>query len=765
MRELKKAIISLLVICVLLGMNSISTKAAEESDNVVPTAQDNLSVGLRSKSELVATSNGYMRVFYDGTKIGIEYYDNSFNILSKKYIDMELSLWGGFYAGSEAYYIVEGQYNTAESDTAEVIRVIKYDKNWKKKGTAKITSNPDLFGGEVRYPFDYGCVEMTEYNGTLYVVTGHEGYVDASVGQGHQGFLMIAVNEASMTGSIVDCDLWHSFAQYIENDGSDLYVLEQSEGSRYTKLSKYNADDLSQTSIPVLEYGGSHTSAWAIACYASVDDMALSSNNVLCLGTSIDQSQYDDVTSDTSHNIYLTVTSKSDFSADGTTVKWLTNYADDGKSFYGTKLTKVNDNRFLVTWEEYDESQTADTDDGLSSSILHYVFVDGNGDKISSEFTAAAPISDCHPIVKGSKIVYYASNGNMVDFYSINTKTGAFSKKVYRVAGDNATWDIKDGVLTISGTGAINVSTEAVNRYPVSSASSWFVSYDSDNAWKPVRDKIKKIVISGGITSIPDNEFQYMSSLKEVTIESGLKSIGTEAFYSCSLLTKITIPASVKTIGEDILWTGYTWIGSGGHVTNATIYAPYGSYAVKYAKKNNIRYSINDYPLSEGKISGLKASYSYTGKAVKPSVTLKLDGKTLKKGTDYTVSYKNNKKIGKATITIKGKGDYSGKVTRTFKIVPKKETVSKLTSPKARTIKVVWKKDTQVTGYQIQYAKNSKFTSGMKIVTIKKKTTVSKNITKLVKNKKYYVRVRSYKKVNGKTYYGKWSKTKSVTCK
>ena len=56
---------------------------------------------------------------------------------------------------------------------------------------------------------------MTETNGTLYIVTGHEGYVDESVGQGHQGFLMIAVDQASMTGKIVSCDLWHSFAQYI----------------------------------------------------------------------------------------------------------------------------------------------------------------------------------------------------------------------------------------------------------------------------------------------------------------------------------------------------------------------------------------------------------------------------------------------------------------------------------------------------------------------------------------------------------------------
>ena len=134
--------------------------------------------------------------------------------------------------GSDGYYLVEGRTNNKENDSAEVIRVIRYDANWKRTGAAAITSNPELFGGEVRTPFNYGCVEMTESNGKLYVVTGHEGYVDSSVGQGHQGFLMAEIDQATMKGKIVSCDLWHSFAQYIKSHGSYLYVLEQSEGSR-----------------------------------------------------------------------------------------------------------------------------------------------------------------------------------------------------------------------------------------------------------------------------------------------------------------------------------------------------------------------------------------------------------------------------------------------------------------------------------------------------------------------------------------------------
>ena len=154
-----------------------------------------------------------MRIFHQKNSVGVEYYDNDLKIRSKRKINMELPLWGGFYAGSDGYYLVEGQTNNKENDSAEVIRVIRYDTNWNRNGAAAITSNPELFGGEVRTPFDYGCVEMTESNGKLYVVTGHEGYVDPSVGQGHQGFLMAEIDQATMKGKIVSCDLWHSFAQ------------------------------------------------------------------------------------------------------------------------------------------------------------------------------------------------------------------------------------------------------------------------------------------------------------------------------------------------------------------------------------------------------------------------------------------------------------------------------------------------------------------------------------------------------------------------
>ena len=79
-------------------------------------------------------------------------------------------------------------------------------------------------------------------------------------------------------------------------------------------------------------------------------------------------------------------------------------------------------------------------------------------------------------------------------------------------------------------------------------------------------------------------------------------------------------------------------------------------------------------------------------------------------------------------------------------------------------MKAAWKKNTAVTGYQVQYATASNF-KGAKTVTIKKTKTTSTTIKKLKKNKKYFVRVRTYQKASGKNYYSNWSKTKTVTIK
>ncbi len=99
------------------------------------------------------------------------------------------------------------------------------------------------------------------------------------------------------------------------------------------------------------------------------------------------------------------------------------------------------------------------------------------------------------------------------------------------------------------------------------------------------------------------------------------------------------------------------------------------------------------------------------------------------------------------------------------KLVPPKTKIVKLTAAK-KAFTVKWKKTAaaKTTGYQIRYSLKSSMASA-KTVTITKKATVSKKITKLKAKKKYYVQVRTYKTVNGKKYFSAWSTKKTVKTK
>ena len=139
----------------------------------------------------------------------------------------------------------------------------------------------------------------------------------------------------------------------------------------------------------------------------------------------------------------------------------------------------------------------------------------------------------------------------------------------------------------------------------------------------------------------------------------------------------------------------------------------------------------------------------YTGKAMKPAVTVTGESGILKKGTDYIITYKNNKQIGQATVIVTGLGDYKETVVeQTFNIVPKAPTFTTKVGKSAIKVTV---KGQKLSGYTIQYKKqNSKkwviITSASKTKTIKK-----------LKKGSYSVRVRSYKTIKGVKYYSDYT--------
>lgn len=174
----------------------------------------------------------------------------------------------------------------------------------------------------------------------------------------------------------------------------------------------------------------------------------------------------------------------------------------------------------------------------------------------------------------------------------------------------------------------------------------------------------------------------------------------------------------------------------------------------------SIKTANND--ITKASVSGISTK-AFTGKAITQNVTVKVGNTVLKNGTDYTVSYSNNKKVGKATVKITGRGKYGGVITKTFKINPAKQKIQKLTA-KSKAFFIDWAQKGSATGYEIQYTTNSKFT-GAKKVTITNNKTDKTTVSKLSANKKYYVRVRSYTTVKGTKYYGAWSAVKNVTTK
>lgn len=175
--------------------------------------------------------------------------------------------------------------------------------------------------------------------------------------------------------------------------------------------------------------------------------------------------------------------------------------------------------------------------------------------------------------------------------------------------------------------------------------------------------------------------------------------------------------------------------------------------------------------LKKQKITKISSTYK---KSVGQSFTLKPKAKgkiTYKTGNKKVATVNSKGKVtvkgtGKATITVTAKATstYSKCVKKiTVYGVPKKPEMKKLTAGKKK-FTVQWKKDKKADGYQVQYSTDKKFKKNVKSVNVSKKSTKA-TVKKLKKRKTYRVRVRSYKKINGKKYYSGWGKVKSVKVK
>lgn len=162
--------------------------------------------------------------------------------------------------------------------------------------------------------------------------------------------------------------------------------------------------------------------------------------------------------------------------------------------------------------------------------------------------------------------------------------------------------------------------------------------------------------------------------------------------------------------------------------------------------------------ISNSKITLNATKFTATGKAIKPTVkVISNSGKILKLNTDYTLTYSANTNPGTATVTITGKGLYTGSVKKTFTITPMQTKGIKVSTRKTTSLKLAWTKQSGVTGYEVQkYDSKKKKWANYKTIT---SNTNSVTASKLTAGVTYKFRVRSYKTIGKTKYYGAYSST------
>lgn len=353
----------------------------------------------------VNESGGLTRVLRDspgwfsGNKIiYVENYDSSFKLQTRYEIAGELNSFGCFFAGAEYNYMVFGQENPNENDSVEVIRVVKYSKNWERLGQASI------YGANTTIPFRSGACRCAESGGMLYIRTCHQMY-KSSDGKNHQANMMLVIRESDMTltdknwgVSFLDTGyVSHSFDQYVLTD-QEGNVVALDLGDAYPRavvLTRFNGKAGKET----LEV--SH-SPWISAHQSNASNATIQkiSGNIGDNYTGVSIGGFAETTSgyvtayaynggNGPQAVYLAYTNKSDLSTHTTQLS-----APVG-SVSSLNLVPTGTSGGYILWNHK-------TDDG---SVLYYAAYGADGSV--GEFHAAAEAqSNSNPIFYNGKIVW-----------------------------------------------------------------------------------------------------------------------------------------------------------------------------------------------------------------------------------------------------------------------------------------------------------------------------------------------------------------------
>jgi len=259
-------------------------------------------------------------------------------------------------------------------------------------------------------------------------------------------------------------------------------------------------------------------------------------------------------------------------------------------------------------------------------------------------------------------------------------------------------------------------------------------------------ENLTDITIPDSVTSIGESAFDGCTSLVSVTLSKSITTIEYSTFFGCSSLTSIEIPKSVTTIvnfafcnctnltdvyydGTQSEWNKINIGHSNEFLTNASLHC-------------------SSTPTPEPTPTPTPEPTPTPNPAPQPSTQpIQETPQQVAQQTAQQPLTQNNTTAAQT------------EVAKPKSVSPKTVKAAK------KAVSVEWKKVGGVKGYQVQVATDKKFKKNKKTVTIKKQKTTKTTVKKLKAKKKYYVRVRTYKIVNGKKVYSAWSKVKSVKTK
>ena len=178
----------------------------------------------------------------------------------------------------------------------------------------------------------------------------------------------------------------------------------------------------------------------------------------------------------------------------------------------------------------------------------------------------------------------------------------------------------------------------------------------------------------------------------------------------------------------------------------------YSGTAVKEFKITPIKF--DDKKVS---VSLEKSSFVYNGQSITPVVYVAYNHNYLIQNTDFTATYSNNNAPGVATVKIKGIGNYSGSISKTYNILPEKIASVSIKKSSATSAVISWSAASKVSGYEILKFDNAK-NAYVHLAHVSNSQT-SYKVSSLKNSTAYYYQVRAYKTVNDKNYYGEVGNT------